>query len=90
MRCKVSDASRKGSVHIAPNKLAQEIGRRGPLDIAKRVLQTCGPIMRYTVAHDFAKHIRSRRADSLALADGLDVVTAEFALLNVDSRRVCL
>ena len=33
-----------------------KIERRGALDIAKRVLQTCGQIMRYAVAHDFAKH----------------------------------
>lgn len=33
-----------------------KIERRGALDIAKRVLQTCGQIMRYSVAHDFAKH----------------------------------
>jgi integrase len=32
-----------------------KIERRGALDIAKRVLQTCGQIMRYSVAHDFAK-----------------------------------
>jgi len=33
-----------------------KIERRGALDIAKRVLQTCGQIMRYAVAHDFARH----------------------------------
>ena len=33
-----------------------KIERRGALDIAKRVLQTCGQIMRYAVAHDFTKH----------------------------------
>jgi len=33
-----------------------KIERRGALDIAKRVLQTCGQIMRYAVAHDFASH----------------------------------
>jgi integrase len=33
-----------------------KIERRGALDIAKRVLQTCGQIMRYAVAHDFAKY----------------------------------
>jgi integrase len=33
-----------------------KIERRGALDIAKRVLQTCGQIMRYAVAHDFATH----------------------------------
>jgi integrase len=33
-----------------------KIERRGALDIARRVLQTCGQIMRYAVAHDFAKH----------------------------------
>ena len=33
-----------------------KIERRGALDIAKRVLQTCGQIMRYAVAHDFAEH----------------------------------
>lgn len=33
--------------------------RRGALDIAKRVLQTCGQIMRYAVAHDFANQTRS-------------------------------
>ena len=32
-----------------------KIERRGALDIAKRVLQTCGQIMRYAVAHDFAQ-----------------------------------
>lgn len=33
-----------------------KIERRGARDIAKRVLQTCGQIMRYAVAHDFAEH----------------------------------
>jgi integrase len=33
-----------------------KIERRGALEIAKRVLQTCGQIMRYAVAHDFATH----------------------------------
>jgi integrase len=34
----------------------QKIERRGALDIAKRVLQTCGQIMRYAVANDLATH----------------------------------
>jgi integrase len=34
----------------------KKIERRGALDIAKRVLQTCGQIMRYAVANDLAKH----------------------------------
>jgi hypothetical protein len=34
----------------------QKIERRGALDIAKRVLQTCGQIMRYAVANDFTAH----------------------------------
>ena len=34
----------------------QKIERRGALDIAKRVLQTCGQIMRYAVANDFVAH----------------------------------
>jgi integrase len=34
----------------------QKIERRGALDIAKRVLQTCGQIMRYAVANDLAPH----------------------------------
>ena len=34
----------------------QKIERRGALDIAKRVLQTCGQIMRYAVANDMARH----------------------------------
>jgi integrase len=36
--------------------VARKIERRGALDIAKRVLQNCGQIMRYAVANDFAKH----------------------------------
>lgn len=31
--------------------MAKRIERRGALDIAKRVLQTCGQVMRYAVAH---------------------------------------
>lgn len=34
----------------------KKIERRGALDIAKRVLQNCGQIMRYAVANDLAKH----------------------------------
>lgn len=34
----------------------QKIEQRGALDIAKRVLQTCGQIMRFAVANDFARH----------------------------------
>lgn len=34
----------------------RKIERRGALDIAKRVLQNCGQIMRYAVAMDLAKH----------------------------------
>jgi integrase len=34
----------------------RKIENRGALDIAKRVLQTCGQVMRYAMAHDFAKH----------------------------------
>ena len=33
--------------------VAQRIERRGALDIAKRVLQTCGQIMRYAVVNDW-------------------------------------
>jgi integrase len=34
----------------------QKIERRGAVDIAKRVLQTCGQIMRYALANDFITH----------------------------------
>jgi integrase len=34
----------------------QKIERRGALDIAKRVLQNCGQIMRYAVANDLTAH----------------------------------
>jgi integrase len=34
----------------------QKIERRGAVDIAKRVLQTCGQIMRYAVANDLTSH----------------------------------
>lgn len=34
--------------------LAQKIEARGALEIARRVLQKCGQIMRYAVAHDYA------------------------------------
>ena len=34
----------------------QKIERRGALDIAKRLLQNCGQIMRYAVANDLAPH----------------------------------
>ena len=34
----------------------RKIESRGALDIAKRVLQTCGQVMRYAMAHDLAKH----------------------------------
>ena len=34
----------------------RKIELRGALDIAKRVLQNCGQIMRYAVANDLAKH----------------------------------
>jgi len=34
----------------------QKIERRGAVDIAKRVLQTCGQIMRYGLANDFITH----------------------------------
>lgn len=37
-------------------KAVQKIEKRGALDIAKRVLQTCGQIMRYAVAHDLTAH----------------------------------
>ena len=36
--------------------VVQKIERRGALDIAKRVLQTCGQIMRYAVVNDLASH----------------------------------
>ncbi len=36
--------------------VVRKIEQRGALDIAKRVLQNCGQIMRYAVANDFAKH----------------------------------
>lgn len=36
--------------------VVRRIEQRGALDIAKRVLQNCGQIMRYAVANDFAKH----------------------------------
>ncbi len=36
--------------------MAQKIERRGALDIARRVLQTCGQIMRYAVVHDLVAH----------------------------------
>ena len=36
--------------------VVRKIERRGALDIAKRVLQNCGQIMRYAVANDFANH----------------------------------
>lgn len=35
--------------------MAKRIERRGALDIAKRVLQTCGQVMRYAVAHGLAE-----------------------------------
>ena len=41
----------------------QKIERRGALDIAKRVLQTCGQIMRYAVANDFTAHNPLRRSE---------------------------
>lgn len=34
----------------------QKVERRGALDIAKRVLQTCGQIMRYAMANDLTTH----------------------------------
>jgi len=34
--------------------LIQQIDRRGASDVAKRVLGTCGQVMRYAVAHDLA------------------------------------
>jgi integrase len=34
----------------------QKIERRGAVDIAKRVLQTCGQIMRYALANDLVTH----------------------------------
>ena len=36
--------------------VVQKIEARGAVDIAKRVLQTCGQIMRYAVVHDLIKH----------------------------------
>lgn len=36
--------------------VAQRIERRGAVDIAKRVLQTCSQVMRYAVAHDLVAH----------------------------------
>jgi integrase len=36
--------------------VVQKIERRGALDIAKRVLQTCGQIMRHAVVHDLVAH----------------------------------
>lgn len=36
--------------------VAQKIERRGALDIAKRVLQSCGQIMRFAVVNDLAPH----------------------------------
>lgn len=36
--------------------VVQTIERRGALDIAKRVLQTCGQIMRYAMVNDLASH----------------------------------
>lgn len=36
--------------------VVRKIEQRDALDIAKRVLQNCGQIMRYAVANDFAKH----------------------------------
>ena len=36
--------------------VVRKIESRGALEIAKRVLQNCGQIMRYAVANDFAKH----------------------------------
>jgi integrase len=37
-------------------RAVKQIEARGALDIAKRVLQTCGQIMRYAVANDLAPH----------------------------------
>jgi len=37
-------------------RAVKKIEARGALDIAKRVLQTCGQIMRYAVANDLASH----------------------------------
>ena len=34
----------------------RKIEQRGALDIAKRVLNTCGQIMRYAIANDLATH----------------------------------
>jgi integrase len=34
----------------------RKIEQRGAVDIAKRVLQTCGQIMRYAIANDFTTH----------------------------------
>jgi integrase len=34
----------------------RKIERRGALDVARRVLQNCGQIMRYAVANDLARH----------------------------------
>ncbi|MFC4298151.1 MAG: integrase arm-type DNA-binding domain-containing protein [Castellaniella sp.] len=34
--------------------VAKRIESRGALDVAKRVLETCGQVMRYSVAHDLA------------------------------------
>jgi len=36
--------------------VAQRIERRGALDIARRVLQTCGQVMRYAVVNDLVVH----------------------------------
>lgn len=36
--------------------VVQRIERRGAVDIAKRVLQTCSQVMRYAVAHDLVPH----------------------------------
>ncbi|MFO1502433.1 MAG: tyrosine-type recombinase/integrase [Steroidobacteraceae bacterium] len=37
-------------------EVVQRIERRGAVDIAKRVLQTCSQVMRYAVAHDLIQH----------------------------------
>jgi len=37
-------------------EVVQKIERRGALDVAKRVLQTCGQIMRYALVNDLVNH----------------------------------